>query len=373
VLEQTFRAVKRDCYAGLDSVTLRRRVAERVAGVIPFDSYGFGTTDPDTGVLSHMVAQMPADLALAYIDRLYPYEAARHAIDAARRGRVVYETREESREIVDVLRANGYRSGTHVIFGDRGLLWGKWCLLAQRASPDTLRKGRDLLRRLAPHVTHALRRAALIDHALTATERAAVAGVVILDARGRALLRTPGVEGMFDDLADVGLRYPDAIPLAVLRTVARLHESAQLPKDAAGAPDVATLRAQGQSGKWYVLQASLAEADSAAGAAAVVVVRLAIPRELAVMLTDLYGLSPREREVVSAVARGLTNKEIAARLGLSAHTVKEHLDRASAKTGARGRKALVARLFFDTYMPTLLAARPAGIAPRRVPRTATPI
>jgi DNA-binding CsgD family transcriptional regulator len=82
------------------------------------------------------------------------------------------------------------------------------------------------------------------------------------------------------------------------------------------------------------------------------------------MLTDLYGLSPREREVVAAVARGLTNKEIAARLGLSAHTVKEHLDRASAKTGARGRKALVARLFFDGYTPTLLAERPAGIAPR---------
>src|SRR4051812_30045925 len=71
VFEQVFRAVKRDCYAGLDSVTLRRRVAERVAGVVPFDSYGFGTADPVTGVLSHMVARMPEALALAYIDWLY--------------------------------------------------------------------------------------------------------------------------------------------------------------------------------------------------------------------------------------------------------------------------------------------------------------
>jgi DNA-binding CsgD family transcriptional regulator len=355
VIEQVFRAVKRDCYAGLDSVTLRTRVAERVAGVVAFDSYGFGTTDPDTGVLSHMVARMPADLALAYIDRLYPYAAAQHAVDAARRGRIVYETREESREIVDVLRANGYRSGTHVIFSDRGLLWGKWCLLAQQASPQTLQQGRGLLRRLAPHLTNALRRAALVDHALTATDPAtAAAGVVVLDARGRAVLRTASVAAMLDDLADVGLRYPDAIPLAVLRSVARLHETANRA-------DVATVRAQGQSGKWYVIQASLADVAAANGASAVVVVRPAIPRELAVMLTDLYGLSPREREVVAAVARGLTNKEIATRLGVSAHTVKEHLDRASAKTGARGRKALVARLFFEAYRPTLAAARPAGI------------
>jgi DNA-binding CsgD family transcriptional regulator len=106
-----------------------------------------------------------------------------------------------------------------------------------------------------------------------------------------------------------------------------------------------------------VLRASLAEPDAAGERAAVVVVRPAVPREVATLLTRLYGLSAREREVVAAVARGESTKEIAAALGVSPHTVLEHLDRACGKIGARGRKALLAKLFFDGYAPLL--ERPA--------------
>jgi DNA-binding CsgD family transcriptional regulator len=61
--------------------------------------------------------------------------------------------------------------------------------------------------------------------------------------------------------------------------------------------------------------------------------------------------------VAAACARGETTKEIAIALGISPHTVKEHLDRACEKVGARGRKALVARLFVDAYLPKLREAR----------------
>ena len=39
--------------------------------------------------------------------------------------------------------------------------------------------------------------------------------------------------------------------------------------------------------------------------------------------------------------------------GSSRKRVKEHLDRACEKVGAHGRKALVARLFVDAYLPKL--------------------
>jgi non-specific serine/threonine protein kinase len=51
-------------------------------------------------------------------------------------------------------------------------------------------------------------------------------------------------------------------------------------------------------------------------------------------------LSRRERELVSMVARGLTNTEIAARLFISARTVSSHLDRIRNKTGCRRRADL---------------------------------
>jgi DNA-binding CsgD family transcriptional regulator len=54
----------------------------------------------------------------------------------------------------------------------------------------------------------------------------------------------------------------------------------------------------------------------------------------------LGGLSARERELVTLVAQGATNAQIAARLHISVRTVSSHLDRIRDKTGARRRADL---------------------------------
>jgi DNA-binding CsgD family transcriptional regulator len=51
-------------------------------------------------------------------------------------------------------------------------------------------------------------------------------------------------------------------------------------------------------------------------------------------------LSPRERELVTLVAQGRTNAEIAARLFISVRTVASHLERIRDKTGCRRRADL---------------------------------
>jgi DNA-binding NarL/FixJ family response regulator len=58
-------------------------------------------------------------------------------------------------------------------------------------------------------------------------------------------------------------------------------------------------------------------------------------------LPDLRGLTEREREVVTLVAEGLTNDEIARRLTMSTATAKTHVSRAMVKAGARDRAQLV--------------------------------
>ncbi|ROS31096.1 response regulator transcription factor [Cellulomonas sp. PhB150] len=52
-------------------------------------------------------------------------------------------------------------------------------------------------------------------------------------------------------------------------------------------------------------------------------------------------LTPREREIVELVARGLSNDEIAAQLYLSPLTAKTHVNRSMMKLGARDRAQLV--------------------------------
>jgi DNA-binding NarL/FixJ family response regulator len=53
------------------------------------------------------------------------------------------------------------------------------------------------------------------------------------------------------------------------------------------------------------------------------------------------GLTEREAEILSLIAQGLNNPEIAARLFVTAHTVKSHVNRIFAKTGSRDRAAAI--------------------------------
>jgi DNA-binding NarL/FixJ family response regulator len=70
-------------------------------------------------------------------------------------------------------------------------------------------------------------------------------------------------------------------------------------------------------------------------------------RDLAVALEPSplpapHPFSPREREVLALAARGLTNKEIAYRLGLSERTIQFHMNSIFNKTNTNSRTEAVA-------------------------------
>ena len=54
----------------------------------------------------------------------------------------------------------------------------------------------------------------------------------------------------------------------------------------------------------------------------------------------LAQLTPRQRSVLTFVAQGLSNRQIARRLGVSVRTVETHREQLSAKLGLRGAAAL---------------------------------
>jgi DNA-binding CsgD family transcriptional regulator len=81
--------------------------------------------------------------------------------------------------------------------------------------------------------------------------------------------------------------------------------------------------------------------------AAGLIVRPPVARESgfgAMRETEIGGLlTPRELEVLAALAEGMTNKAIARRLDISLHTVKFHVESLFRKLGARTRTEAVAK------------------------------
>jgi DNA-binding NarL/FixJ family response regulator len=81
---------------------------------------------------------------------------------------------------------------------------------------------------------------------------------------------------------------------------------------------------------------------------------------------ELDELTPREREVVTLVGLGLSNREIAERLVISPATAKTHVSRAMVKLHARNRAELVVLAYETGLMVARTHAAPAGEPERAI-------
>ncbi|WP_281397433.1 response regulator transcription factor [Streptomyces variabilis] len=113
----------------------------------------------------------------------------------------------------------------------------------------------------------------------------------------------------------------------------------------------------------------VADVPSAKGLAALgrtaIAVERAGPAEHIALIVAAYGLTPRERDVMTLVLRGRSTADISRSAGVSLHTVQDHLKSVFDKTGVRSRRDLVATLFARHYLPDM---SPPAFAPQRRPR-----
>jgi DNA-binding CsgD family transcriptional regulator len=110
----------------------------------------------------------------------------------------------------------------------------------------------------------------------------------------------------------------------------------------------ARLRLRDGKGRWLAFHASYLSGGLSDGAVAVVI-EPAKSTDVAPIIIEAYGLSRRERDVVRAIARGLSTPDIAAELFLSAHTVRYYIKSVFEKVGVSSRGELVAKLFAEHY------------------------
>jgi DNA-binding CsgD family transcriptional regulator len=91
------------------------------------------------------------------------------------------------------------------------------------------------------------------------------------------------------------------------------------------------------------LEGAQLEGGAASGNVAITM-REASAAEVFDLLCMTYDLTRRERQLVGLVLDGLATKQLALAMGISPHTVQDHLKAVFAKTGARSRRELGAQL-----------------------------
>jgi DNA-binding CsgD family transcriptional regulator len=266
-------------------------------------------------------------------------------LSAATRGRP-----QRSARYREALAPSGIPFEMRAAFVVRGRCWGAVHLARREDGQDFSAEDVDALASITATVADGIRTSLRFD-AARGPDDGTAPGLVVLDGANNVELITAPARGLMAALRSPAVAQDEESPpiaLIALATFARSRAHGAGPKgDVVAVPS--------PSG-WITLHASLPE-GRAGGQVAIVLERAAGPETTAVRL-EAHGVTPREREIATLLAQGLSNNEIAATLVLSPYTVQDHMKSLFEKTGVGSRQELVARVFLDHYMPRLAQQTP---------------
>lgn len=362
-LPRVVDSVERAAARATDANELLEAVADEVGKAIPYDGAMWFGLDPTT-----LLAVAPSRMehlddgycSTFWFGEFHEQDAnlfadlARHSSPSAATLRSATDNRPmRSSRYRNFLQPQGYDDELRAVFRTGGRSWGVAALFREPGRDSFDEHDVAVLDAISPIVASAFR--THIAQAVPAPSFAHAPGLMLFDRNGAIMSANDAASRWLADIygadADTdwfeilaGLDSPDvdaAIPIVPL--IARAHAVA-----AGRDPREARLRLRDRSGRWLTLHASVLAGASSEGNVAIVV-EPAKSSDLAPIIIEAYGLTPRERDVVRAIARGSSTPEIAAELFLSAHTVRDYIKSVFFKVGVTSRGELVAKLFAEHY------------------------
>jgi DNA-binding NarL/FixJ family response regulator len=172
----------------------------------------------------------------------------------------------------------------------------------------------------------------------------------VLEAHASGSAFIAAVEEQPADIGIIGWSLPDMNGGEILATLKRRHISTRIVVYT-GEPGKDVLRQAVRLGAWGFISKSDEPSVLVDSIAAVARGRMSLPYvDLQALTTDPFSeLTSRERELLTALANGWTNLQIASRTGISRNTVKYHLKNLYDKLGVSNRAMAVA-LYMQTTM-----------------------
>ncbi|GAA4091882.1 helix-turn-helix transcriptional regulator [Actinomadura miaoliensis] len=350
--------VTADAARAADPGALFDRVSARLRRTVPFDAAVWAATDPETGLITApMLVQDLGDRERCadyweselLEENVVPFrDLARSPVPAAGLRAATGDLPGRSARFRRLLRGQGLHDELRAVFraGDRP--WGVVSLFRAEPGRPFDRHEVDLVAGLSAPMAARLRRFARPSEP-QALPSAPAPGLVLFDSSGAATSINDEAREHLARLPQ-GPSVPSALgvrlPIWVIGTALQARAVAR-GRDHGGA----RVRIRTVDGRWLVCHASsLTGADGRPGPVALVI-EPAAASDLATIVAEAYELTPRELEITQHVARGLHTGEIAARLFISPHTVRDHLKAIFQKAEVSSRGELVARLFAEQYWP----------------------
>jgi DNA-binding CsgD family transcriptional regulator len=353
--------------------------SRRLRRLVSFDAAVWLASDPATGLPTAPTRTENMDgFGLAACLRAWELEfmvedvnlfgrLARAPVPAAGLRQATGDRPARSPRYRELLRGHGFEDELRGVLRAGGEPWGLVALFRREGGPAFDAGESAVVARLSAPLGAAVRDHARPEAIPFAQAEPGGPGLLLFAPSGELISVNDDALAWLDELTcDGEAANRDAfempLPIVVVSTLMRARAIAEKL-------DRGSARARIRSpatGRWLVCHAScLRGADGGIGDTALVI-EPAKGSEIAPIITQAYGLSPREQEITGLLARGLSTADIAEALCLSTHTVRDYIKTTLDKAGVSSRGELVAKLFAEHYAPVHLApdgierARPAA-------------
>jgi DNA-binding CsgD family transcriptional regulator len=347
--------IERVCRTTSGAVGIERAVAGRLQAAIGFDAWCALTLDPATllptggfheeGVPHERLPRL-VEIEARGDDALAFPSLARSRSPVTTLSQATDGRPECSRHYREVLSPSGLGHELRVLFGTAGAVWGALVLFRESCARDFSQSQAELVAVSTVGVATAIRRELVLNEVAEGGD-ADGPGLLVLDATLAPVSATSGALrwlAEIDDDVDARTGLPHAVMIIGHRAMA-----------ATSGPARGRIRTR--PGRWLSVHAERLIPDSAQVS---LIIEPSRPVEIAELVSDAYGLTARERQIVQLLAGARSRAEMARDLGLSAHTVDDHVKRVYAKLDVRSRPELGAKLFFDQHAPRIAEAVPVG-------------
>jgi DNA-binding CsgD family transcriptional regulator len=358
-LERVRRDVEVVAHAGLDLDTFLAESVESLARAVPWASACMATHDPGThlltsarkyGVLREVESHDHQWGLIEYGDPEPSSftELARAASPAVGMHRSTGGDVQRSGRMRDFMLPNfDFHDEARLVFRDGGAVWGGMALFRDGGDRPFDDAEVAFLATLSGDFARGVR-TGMLARLVGGPPPVAPAGpaVLIVGPDDEFVQMSLGAEARIADL-QVGEAVNDPMSaVSALVGAARRYargETATPPRS----------RVRAASGMWLVLHASPLSATADRAGDVVITIEEARPPEIVSLVVAAFALTQRERDVTQLVLQGVDTKEIAATLHVSTYTVQDHLKSVFDKADVRSRRELIARIYFDQYVPRM--------------------